>query len=37
MERIGVIAGTPVDTQMGVEFLEGKGRISNCIQPTGAT
>lgn len=25
MEKIGVIAGTPVDTQMGVEFLESKG------------
>ena len=25
METIGVIAGTPVDTQMGVEFLENKG------------
>mgnify|MGYP000935001188 CR=1 FL=1 len=24
-ERIGVIAGTPVDTQMGVDFLESKG------------
>ncbi|NLY45125.1 MAG: Asp/Glu racemase [Tissierella sp.] len=24
-ERIGVIAGTPMDTQMGVDFLEGKG------------
>lgn len=24
-ETIGVIAGTPVDTQMGVDFLEGKG------------
>lgn len=24
-EIIGVIAGTPVDTQMGVDFLEGKG------------
>lgn len=25
MTRIGVIAGTPVDTQMGVDFLAGKG------------
>ncbi len=25
METIGVIAGTPVDTQMGVDFLQGKG------------
>ncbi len=24
-ETIGVIAGTPIDTQMGVDFLEGKG------------
>ncbi|HZJ99970.1 MAG TPA: racemase [Tissierellaceae bacterium] len=31
-EMIGVIAGTPVDTQMGVDFLESKGLISRGYQ-----
>ena len=25
MEKIAVIAGTPIDTQMGAEFLQKKG------------
>ena len=31
-EMIGVIAGTPVDTQMGVDFLESKGLIARGYQ-----